>query len=105
MSVTCGFYNSLNGDRKYNAIQMGRIFDGLIGDGVFATVGNAFVVKAANGNTVNKTVLFKQIHSFNGLFVCSVAAAEIVALLCSLNAQSKGEIADLFHLFAKRLIN
>ena len=53
MSVTCGFYNSLNGDRKYNAIQMGRIFDGLIGDGVFATVGNAFVVKAANGNTVN----------------------------------------------------
>ena len=53
MSVTCGFYNSLNGDRKYNAIQMGRIFDGLIGDGVFATVGNAFVVKAANGNIVN----------------------------------------------------
>lgn len=53
MSVTCGFYNSLNGDRKYNAIQMGRIFDGLISDGVFATVGNAFIVKAANGNTVN----------------------------------------------------
>lgn len=53
MSVTCGFYDSSNGDRKYNAIQMGRIFDGLIGDGVFATVGNAFVVKAATGNTVN----------------------------------------------------
>lgn len=53
MSVTCGFYNSLNGDRKYNAIQMGRIFDGLISDGVFATVGNALIVKAANGNTVN----------------------------------------------------
>lgn len=53
MSVTCGFYNSLNGDRKYNAIQMGRIFDGLISDGVFATVGNALTVKAATGNTVN----------------------------------------------------
>lgn len=53
MSVTCGFYNSLNGDRKYNAIQMGSIFDGLIGDGVFATVGNALAVNAANGNTVN----------------------------------------------------
>lgn len=53
MSVTCGFYNSLNGDRKYNAIQMGRIFDGLISDGVFATVGNALIVKAATGNTVN----------------------------------------------------
>lgn len=53
MSVTCGFYNSLNGDRKYNAIQMGSIFDGLIGDGVFATVGNALAVNAASGNTVN----------------------------------------------------
>lgn len=53
MSVTCGFYNSLNGDRKYTAIQMGKIFDGLIGDGVFATVGNVLAVKATSGNTVN----------------------------------------------------
>lgn len=53
MSVTCGFYNSLNGDRKYNAMQMSSMFDGLIIDGVFASIGTAFAVKAAGGLTLN----------------------------------------------------
>ena len=53
MSVTYGFYNSLNGDRKYNAEQISSIFDGLIVDGVFASIGTAFSVKAAGGLTVN----------------------------------------------------
>nr|DAQ19101.1 MAG TPA: Receptor Binding Protein [Caudoviricetes sp.] len=53
MSVTCGFYNSLNGDRKYDAVQVSKLFDGLITDGVFASIGTAFVVKAATGQTVN----------------------------------------------------
>lgn len=53
MSVSSGFFNSLNGDRKYNAAQMSSIFDGLIIDGVFASIGTAFAVKAAGGLTVN----------------------------------------------------
>ncbi len=53
MSVSSGFFNSLNGDRKYNAAQMSAIFDGLIIDGVFASIGTAFTVKAAGGLTVN----------------------------------------------------
>lgn len=53
MSVTYGFYNSLNGDRKYNAEQISSIFDGLIVDGVFASIGTAFSVKAAGGLTIN----------------------------------------------------
>lgn len=53
MSVSSGFFNSLNGDRKYNAAQMSDIFDGLIIDGVFASIGTAFAVKAAGGLTVN----------------------------------------------------
>ena len=53
MSVTYGFYNSLNGDRKYTADQMSSMFDGLIIDGVFASIGTAFAVKAATGITVN----------------------------------------------------
>lgn len=53
MSVTYGFYNSLNGDRKYNAEQVSSLFDGLIIDGVFASVGTAFAVKATTGITVN----------------------------------------------------
>lgn len=47
MAFTFGFYNSVNHDRKYNAIQMSQIFDGMILDGVYSTVGNHFIVRAA----------------------------------------------------------
>ena len=53
MSLTFGFYNSLNGDRKYDTVQMSSIFDGIIVDGIFASIGTAFVVKAAGGNKIN----------------------------------------------------
>ena len=53
MSVTSGFFNSFNGDRKYNAEQMSAIFDGIINDGVFANIGTAFAVRAGTGVTVN----------------------------------------------------
>lgn len=53
MSVTSGFFNSFNGDRKYNAEQMSDIFNGIINDGVFASVGTAFGVQASNGITIN----------------------------------------------------
>lgn len=53
MSVTYGFYNSLNGDRKYDTVQLSRLFDGLIIDGIFASIGTCFMVKADTGLTVN----------------------------------------------------
>ena len=46
MGITYGFYNSLNGDRKYDAVQLSSIFDGIIIDGVFASIGTCFVTKA-----------------------------------------------------------
>lgn len=52
MAVTYGFYNSLNGDRKYDAKQFSSVFDGLLEDGVFSTVGTAFSVTADSGNMV-----------------------------------------------------
>jgi hypothetical protein len=52
MSVTSGFFNSIDGDRRYNAEQMSSIFDGIINDGVFANIGTAFAVKADVGNTI-----------------------------------------------------
>ena len=52
MSVTSGFFNSLNGDRKYSAEQMAAIFDGVINDGVFANIGTVFSVTADTGNDV-----------------------------------------------------
>lgn len=52
MSVTYGFFNSVNGDRKYNAEQMSSIFNGIINDGVFMNIGNTFGVSASTGLTV-----------------------------------------------------
>lgn len=52
MSVTSGFFNSLNGDRKYNATSISKLFDGLINDGVYMSVGNALLVNAAGGMNV-----------------------------------------------------
>lgn len=53
MSVTSGFFNSLNSDRRYNAEQMSAIFDGIINDGIFSSIGTAFTVTADSGFTVN----------------------------------------------------
>lgn len=49
MSVTSGFFNSVDGDRQYNAEQMSELFDGLILDGVYANVGNRFQVSLNSG--------------------------------------------------------
>lgn len=54
MSFTYGFYNSIDEDRVYDAIQFGSIFDGIISDGVFRTIGDKFSVTA---NGTNSTVL------------------------------------------------
>lgn len=48
MSITCGFFDSLNGDRKYNAEQLSSIFDGIITDGVFPNIGHVLRVKSTN---------------------------------------------------------
>jgi hypothetical protein len=53
MSVTYGFYNSVGKDRVYNAVDMSRLLDGIISDGVFASIGTSFVVTAGTGMSVN----------------------------------------------------
>lgn len=52
MAVTYGFYNSLNKDRMYNAEQMSSIFNGIITDGVFSTIGDALMTVAGTGMQV-----------------------------------------------------
>lgn len=53
MSITSGFFDSQNHDRAYNATQFGSIFDGVITDGVYSTIGTQFQVKAAGGLVLN----------------------------------------------------
>lgn len=52
MAITSGFFNSLDGDRKYDARQMSEIFDGVILDGVFMSVGDALKTVPSSGMTV-----------------------------------------------------
>lgn len=49
MAVTYGYFNSVDGDRTYNADQMSEYFDGLVSDGVYESVGSAMIVKAVSG--------------------------------------------------------
>ena len=53
MAVTYGFFNSVNGDRTYNADQISDYFLKLISNGVFATPSNAMQVQASAGMFVN----------------------------------------------------
>ena len=53
MSLTYGFYNSINKDRLYNAEQFSSIFDGIIADGIFEQVSGRFIVSANTGYIVN----------------------------------------------------
>ena len=51
MPITSGFYNSVNGDRVYDADQFGSLFDGIIAEGIFPNVGDKFFVRPV-GNSM-----------------------------------------------------
>lgn len=53
MAVTYGYFNSVNGDRKYNADDISNYFLKLISNGVFATPSNAMQVQAIAGMSVS----------------------------------------------------
>jgi len=52
MAISYGFFNSVNGDRKYNADDISNYFLKLISNGVFATPADAMQVQAGSGLTV-----------------------------------------------------
>lgn len=52
MALSFGFFNSVNGDRKYNSRQISHLFDGMIADGVMSHVGSHFAITAGPGMAV-----------------------------------------------------
>lgn len=52
MTILSGYYNSLNGDRKYNAETMSKYFSGIISKGVLQKYGNLFSVESAGGMVI-----------------------------------------------------
>ena len=53
MAVTSGFFDSRNGDRKYNADQMSEYFRGIVSGGVFQHLDGGLQVTAGTGLSVN----------------------------------------------------
>lgn len=49
MALTSGFFNSINDDRPYDSEQMSHIFDGIIRDGVYETIGDRFRITPGEG--------------------------------------------------------
>lgn len=52
MGVTYGFYDSSNHDRVYSAKEFGRLFEGIINDGVFMNLGHNLIVVTNGGMSV-----------------------------------------------------
>lgn len=65
MSISYGYFNSINGDRTYNADQMSEYYDGLVSNGVYESVGNALQVKAITGQE-----MAVQVGSGRGIINC-----------------------------------
>ena len=52
MAIESGFFNSINGDRLYNADSFNKLFEGLITNGVFESVGDRLAVQPNDGMTI-----------------------------------------------------
>lgn len=52
MAIKYGFFNSISGDRVYNADDMSEYFEGLVSDGVYESVDGGLQVKAISGMSV-----------------------------------------------------
>lgn len=74
MALTSGFYNSLNGDRKYDAEQFGELFDGIIYDGIFRGIDGTFAV---TGNTNMSVEVGTGRGFFHGIWVKNDTAMTI----------------------------
>ena len=82
MSFASGFFNSVDHDRLYDATDISRLFDGLIRDGIFASIGDCMVVKQSN--QMNVTVgtgraWFNHTWSYNdALYPVTIPPSEIL---------------------------
>lgn len=82
MALSYGFFNSVNGDRKYNADQMTEYFDGLVSDGVYEDVGNAMVVTATSGMNISigsgRAVIKSRWAKNDSAVLLAVSSADLV---------------------------
>lgn len=84
MTVSSGFFNSVAGDRKYDAAAIASVFDGIITDGVFVNYGGHLLVTQDTGLNMNVSVAsgrawFNHTWTYNnGLLFLTLDASEAV---------------------------
>jgi hypothetical protein len=98
MALTYGFYNSQNGDRMYDATDISSIFDGIIKDGVFMSIGDAFIVSAATGMQVtvgsgrawfNHTWTYNSVASLYTIEPAEIVLNRIDTVVLEINASEE----------------
>jgi hypothetical protein len=96
MTVTYGFFNSVSGDRAYNAVQLSSIFDGVIRDGVFGSIGTALMVTPSSGLNIsvgigrawfNHTWTFNDAAILLGLDLPDMVFPRIDAVVLEVNSE------------------
>ena len=79
MAVTYGFFDSVNADRRYNAEQMDELFDGIVNQGVFQSLGGGLAVSAGSGLAVNvatgKAIIQKRWVKNDSTLALAISAA------------------------------
>lgn len=82
MALTYGFFNSIDGDRTYNADQMSQYFKGLVSSGVYESVGGALQVIAGNGMTVNvqtgRAIVYQKWMESDAVETITISAAHAI---------------------------
>lgn len=86
MSITFGFFDSIDGDRKYSADDFTRFLGNLVSDGVIASPSNGLQVQANEGMTVKVTAGWAYIqghyvHNDTDLYL-TLDASDIVRNRC-----------------------
>lgn len=85
MSITYGFFNSVQGDRTYDADQMSEYFNGLVSDGVYENVGGALQVTAISSGMAVQVLTGRGIINCKWLKNDSVLTLDITAAHAVLN--------------------
>lgn len=64
MAINAGFFNSVNGDRKYNKDSFNTYFDGLVSDGVYEKYKGGLAVTAGTGMQVSVDTGKARVNSY-----------------------------------------
>lgn len=93
MALSYGFFNSVNHDRLYDAVDISRIFNYLIKDGVYNTVGGGLLV--TKGTAENKLIVATGRAWFNSTWIENNANIDLVNDISAINAPGKRRVDAL----------